>query len=157
MKEIRYINLKTNVDLEKHCIAIAKTKQLEKKLMIRKSIQLANKVCSDFNCNDRIIRNGMVALYTSMISFLEYEVHQDDRNYISFTKMLNNSEIRINDDYFQSPMDLMFLDLDKEYPECFTVVYYNMFKRLPNKYKAKIIFMSSYYFNNMLISKKVKE
>lgn len=156
MKEIRYINLKTDDDLEKHCVAIAKTKQIEKKLMIKKSIQLANKVCSEFNCNDRVIRNGMIALYTSIISFLEYEVRQDERNYISFTRVLNFSEIRIDDDYFQSAVDMMFIDLEEEYPECFAVVYYNMFKRLPSEYKAKIIFMSSYYFNKMFIFNKIK-
>lgn len=124
--------------------------------ILRKNTNLANKICQDFNVRNYILRNGIVSLLSSCVGFLDYECTSEDRNYYNVLEMIELIQLS-SEDYEPTILDLLFEELAGENPNHFAIRQYNIFKILPYKYKAKVVFMTTFYLNKMFILNRIKE
>ena len=79
--------------------------------------------------------------YAAAIGYLYYEAPMEDRNIPTLTAMLDISGASEEDEGFQSPLDIMFEDLEAEKPDCFPVRQYKKYKLAAGK-TAKSILIS---------------
>lgn len=77
--------------------------------------------------------------YGAAIGYLYYEAPIEDRNIATLVEMLDMSKAREDDEDYQSPVDIMFEDLEKEKPDCFPVKQYKKFKQAAGKTLKSIL------------------
>ena len=82
-----------------------------------------------------------VLLYTALIGYLWQEALEEDRNFATLIDMIGSMQTREDNEDFRNPIDLMFEDLEREKPDCFTVRQYKKFKLAAGK-TAKSILIS---------------
>ena len=80
-------------------------------------------------------------LYTAYIGYIWYEAPDEEKNFITLLDMINASEAREDDEEYQSPVDIMFADLEERDPEHFAVKQYKKYKLAAGK-TAKSILIS---------------
>lgn len=124
--------------------------------IFKKNTNLANKICQAFNIRNLMLRNGIVSLLSSCVGFLNYECTTEDRNYYNVFEMLELIQLSSEQDNI-TILDLLFEELAEEIPNHFAVRQYNIYKMLPHQYKAKVVFMTTFYLNKMFIFNKIKE
>lgn len=53
-------------------------------------------------------------LLLALIFYLKYEAPEDEQNFPMVMEMLRAGEVHEDDDYYQSPLDILFFKLEKE-------------------------------------------
>ena len=66
--------------------------------------------------------------YCALIGYIWYEAPEEEKNFIMLLDLINASEAREDDENYQSPVDILFADLEKREPEHFAVKQYKKFK-----------------------------
>ena len=66
--------------------------------------------------------------YSALIGYIWYEATEDEKNFITLLDLINASEAREDDEEYQSPVDLLFADLEEKDPDHFAVKQYKKFK-----------------------------
>ena len=79
--------------------------------------------------------------YTALISYIYYEAPVEEQNFSTLLDLIDASETREDDENFKNAVDLMFEDLEKEKPNCFSVRQYKKYKLAAGK-TAKSILIS---------------
>ncbi|WP_435924229.1 VirD4-like conjugal transfer protein, CD1115 family [Paenibacillus sp. DYY-L-2] len=77
--------------------------------------------------------------YSAAIGYLYYEAPMEERNIPALVDMLDMSGASEHDEDYQSPMDLMFAELERRKPDCFPVRQYNKFKQAAGKTMKSIL------------------
>lgn len=67
-------------------------------------------------------------LYTALIAYIWYEGEEEEKNFSTLLDLLNESEVREDDDEYKNPVDLLFEDLEEKDPDHFAVRQYRKFK-----------------------------
>lgn len=80
-------------------------------------------------------------LYTALMGYIHYEAPESERNFSTLIELINASEVREDDEDFQSPVDLMFASLEDRDPEHFAIRQYKKYKLAAGK-TAKSILIS---------------
>jgi type IV secretion system protein VirD4 len=80
-------------------------------------------------------------LYSALVGFIWYEAPDEEMNFITLLELINASEAREDDEEYQSPVDLLFADLEERDPEHFAVKQYKKYKLAAGK-TAKSILIS---------------
>lgn len=81
-------------------------------------------------------------LYCALIGYIWYEAPPEEQNFSTLVTLLNNMEVREDDDTFKNAVDLMFEDLEEEEPDHFAVRQYKKYKLAAGK-TAKSILISA--------------
>ena len=80
-------------------------------------------------------------LYCALIGYIWYEAPKEEMNFITLLELINASEAREDDEEYQSPVDLLFADLEERSPDHFAVKQYRKYKLAAGK-TAKSILIS---------------
>ena len=79
--------------------------------------------------------------YSALIGYIWYEATEKEKNFITLLDLINASEAREDDETYQSPVDLLFSQLEEREPDHFAVKQYRKFKMAAGK-TAKSILIS---------------
>lgn len=79
--------------------------------------------------------------YCALIAYIWSVGEPEDRNFCTLLDLLNASDAREEDEDYQSPVDILFRDLEKDYPSHFAVRQYKKFRKAAGK-TAKSILIS---------------
>lgn len=63
-------------------------------------------------------------LYCALIGYIWYEAPAEEMNFTTLLELINASEAREDDEEYQSPVDLLFADLEERSPDHFAVKQY---------------------------------
>ena len=77
--------------------------------------------------------------YSALIGYIWYEATEDEKNFITLLDLINASEAREDDEEYQSPVDLLFADLEEKEPDHFAVKQYKKFKMAAGKTLKSIL------------------
>ena len=77
--------------------------------------------------------------YCALIGYIWYEAPEEEKNFIMLLDLINASEAREDDENYQSPVDILFADLEKREPEHFAVKQYKKFKMAAGKTLKSIL------------------
>ena len=66
--------------------------------------------------------------YSALIGYIWYEAPEEEKNFITLLDLINASEAREDDEEYQSPVDLLFAQLEEKDPDHFAVKQYHKFK-----------------------------
>ena len=77
--------------------------------------------------------------YSALIGYIWYEAPEEERNFITLLDLINASEARENDEEYQSPVDLLFAQLEEKDPDHFAVKQYRKFKMAAGKTLKSIL------------------
>ena len=77
--------------------------------------------------------------YSALIGYIWYEATEDEKNFITLLDLINASEAREDDEEYQSPVDLLFADLEEKDPDHFAVKLYKKFKMAAGKTLKSIL------------------
>ncbi len=66
--------------------------------------------------------------YSALIGYVWYEAPEEEKNFITLLDLINASEAREDDEEYQSPVDLLFAQLEEKDPDHFAVKQYRKFK-----------------------------
>ena len=77
--------------------------------------------------------------YSALIGYIWYEAEPEERNFITLLDLINASEAREDDEEFQSPVDRLFIKLEKAHPDHFAVKQYRKFKMAAGKTLKSIL------------------
>ena len=66
--------------------------------------------------------------YSALIGYIWYEAPEEEKNFITLLNLINASEAREDDETYQSPVDLLFSQLEEREPDHFAVKQYRKFK-----------------------------
>ena len=80
-------------------------------------------------------------LYCALIGYIWYEAPAEEMNFITLLELINASEAREDDEEYQSPVDLLFAELEERESEHFAVKQYRKYKLAAGK-TAKSILIS---------------
>ena len=78
-------------------------------------------------------------LYSALIGYIWYEAPEEEMNFITLLELINTSEAREDDSEYQSPVDLLFADLEEREPEHFAVKQYKKFLLSAGKTRSSIL------------------
>lgn len=67
-------------------------------------------------------------LYTALIAFIWYEGLEEEKNFSTLLDLLNESEVKEEDEDYKNPVDLLFEELEERDPEHFAVRQYKKYK-----------------------------
>ena len=67
-------------------------------------------------------------LYCALVGYIWYEAPKEEMNFITLLELINASEAREDDEEYQSPVDLLFADLEERDPDHFAVKQYRKYK-----------------------------
>ena len=67
-------------------------------------------------------------LLTALIAYLHYEAPVEEQNFATLLEMLNTMQVLEDDETYQSPVDLLFSQLEEREPDHFAVKQYRKFK-----------------------------
>ena len=77
--------------------------------------------------------------YSALIGYIWYEATEEEKNFITLLDLINASEAREDDETYQSPVDLLFSQLEEREPEHFAVKQYRKFKMAAGKTLKSIL------------------
>ena len=77
--------------------------------------------------------------YCALIGYIWYEAPEEERNFITLLDLINASEAREDDEEYQSPVDILFQQLEEKDPEHFAVKQYKKFKMAAGKTLKSIL------------------
>lgn len=77
--------------------------------------------------------------YTALIAYIWYEAPEEERNFITLLDLINASEAREDDETYQSPVDILFQQLEEKEPDHFAVKQYRKFKMAAGKTLKSIL------------------
>lgn len=80
-------------------------------------------------------------LYCALIGYIWYEAPEKEKNFITLLELINASEVKDDDEEYQSPVDLLFSQLEEKDPDHFAVKQYKKYKLAAGK-TAKSILIS---------------
>ena len=80
-------------------------------------------------------------LYCALIGYIWYEAPAEEMSFTTLLELINASEAREDDEEYQSPVDLLFADLEERSPDHFAVKQYKKYKLAAGK-TAKSILIS---------------
>ena len=66
--------------------------------------------------------------YSALIGYIWYEAPEEERNFITLLDLINASEAREDDETYQSPVDILFQQLEEKEPAHFAVKQCRKFK-----------------------------
>ena len=77
--------------------------------------------------------------YSALIGYIWYEATEEEKNFITLLDLINASEAREDDETYQSPVDLLFSQLEELEPDHFAVKQYRKFKMAAGKTLKSIL------------------
>ena len=77
--------------------------------------------------------------YSALIGYIWYEATEEEKNFITLLDLINASEAREDDEAYQSPVDLLFSQLEEREPDHFAVKQYRKFKMAAGKTLKSIL------------------
>ena len=77
--------------------------------------------------------------YSALIGYVWYEAPEEEKNFITLLDLINASEAREDDEEYQSPVDLLFAQLEEKDPDHFAVKQYRKFKMAAGKTLKSIL------------------
>lgn len=77
--------------------------------------------------------------YSALIGYIWYEAPENEQNFITMLDLINASEAKEDDDEFQSPVDILFEQLEEKDPEHFAVRQYKKFLLSAGKTRSSIL------------------
>ena len=77
--------------------------------------------------------------YSALIGYIWYEATEDEKNFITLLDLINASEAKEDDEDYQSPVDLLFADLEAKDLDHFAVKQYKKFKMAAGKTLKSIL------------------
>ena len=77
--------------------------------------------------------------YSALIGYIWYEATEEEKNFITLLDLINASEAREDDETYQSPVDLLFSQLEEREPDHFAVKQYRKFKMAAGKTLKSIL------------------
>ena len=77
--------------------------------------------------------------YSALIGYIWYEAPEEEKNFITLLDLINASEAREDDETYQSPVDLLFSQLEEREPDHFAVKQYRKFKMAAGKTSKSIL------------------
>ena len=77
--------------------------------------------------------------YSALIGYIWYEATEEEKNFITLLDLINASEAREDDETYQSPVDLLFSQLEEREPDNFAVKQYRKFKMAAGKTLKSIL------------------
>ena len=77
--------------------------------------------------------------YSALIGYIWYEATEGEKNFITLLDLINASEAREDDETYQSPVDLLFSQLEEREPDHFAVKQYRKFKMAAGKTLKSIL------------------
>ena len=77
--------------------------------------------------------------YAALIGYIWYEAPEEERNFITLLDLINASEAREDDEEYQSPVDILFQQLEEKDPDHFAVKQYRKFKMAAGKTLKSIL------------------
>ena len=77
--------------------------------------------------------------YSALIGYIWYEAPEEEKNFITLLDLINASEAREDDEEYQSPVDLLFAQLEEKDPDHFAVKQYRKFKMAAGKTLKSIL------------------
>lgn len=86
-------------------------------------------------------------LYTALIAYIWYEGSEEEKNFSTLLDLLNESEVREDDEEYQNPVDLLFEELEEKEPEHFAVRQYRKYKLAAGVISLKRL-LNHYFLKN---------
>ena len=77
--------------------------------------------------------------YSALIGYILYEATEEEKNFITLLDLINASEAREDDEEYQSPVDILFQQLEEREPDHFAVKQYRKFKMAAGKTLKSIL------------------
>ena len=77
--------------------------------------------------------------YSALIGYIWHEATEEEKNFITLLDLINASEAREDDETYQSPVDLLFSQLEEREPDHFAVKQYRKFKMAAGKTLKSIL------------------
>ena len=77
--------------------------------------------------------------YSALIGYIWYEAPEEECNFITLLDLINASEAREDDETYQSPVDILFQQLEEKEPDHFAVKQYRKFKMAAGKTLKSIL------------------
>ena len=77
--------------------------------------------------------------YSALIGYIWYEATEEEKNFITLLDLINASKAREDDETYQSPVDLLFSQLEEREPDHFAVKQYRKFKMAAGKTLKSIL------------------
>ena len=77
--------------------------------------------------------------YSALIGYIWYEATEEEKNFITLLDLINASEAKEDDETYQSPVDLLFSQLEEREPDHFAVKQYRKFKMAAGKTLKSIL------------------
>ena len=77
--------------------------------------------------------------YSALIGYIWYEATEEEKNFITLLDLINASEAREDDEEYQSPVDILFQQLEEREPDHFAVKQYRKFKMAAGKTLKSIL------------------
>lgn len=77
--------------------------------------------------------------YSALVGYIWYEAPEEEKNFITMLDLINASEAKEDDDDFQSPVDILFEQLEEKDPEHFAVRQYKKFLLSAGKTRSSIL------------------
>lgn len=78
-------------------------------------------------------------LYCALVGYIWYEAPDEEMNFNTLLELINASEAREDDEEYQSPVDLLFADLEERDPDHFAVKQYRKFRLAAGKTLKSIL------------------
>lgn len=91
--------------------------------------------------NDPFWEKSETALLEGLCLFLLHEAPKEEQNFTMVMEMIAAADVREDDEYYVSPLDRLFNDLQREKPNSLAVKQYNIYKQAAGK-TAKSILIS---------------
>lgn len=93
----------------------------------------------DGNAGDKFWTDCERLFYTAVIAYLWYEAPPEDQNIPTLIEILDACQVKEDDEEYQSAVDIMFENLEKEKPNCLAVKQYKKFKMAAGKTMKSIL------------------
>lgn len=87
----------------------------------------------DGKSGDDFWQKAETLLYTALIGFLHYEAPKDEQNFAALIELVNEMEVREEDETFENPVDMLFNELASREPDHFAVRQYKKYKLAAGK------------------------
>lgn len=94
------------------------------------------------NSSDPFWEKAEIALDSALILYLLHEAPPEEQNFAMVMYMLENAAVREDDEDYQSPLDMLFEDLEEREPDHIAVKQYKVYKQSAGK-TAKSILVSA--------------
>lgn len=111
----------------------------EKDILKVVNVLITNTKDPDAKGGDPFWEKCEVLLYSSLIAYLWSEARQEDQNIPTMIDLLDVADVREDDEGYQSPLDIIFEDLEKKKPGCFAVRQYSKFRKAAGKTMKSIL------------------